>query len=492
MTYHKYFLSAALGMLGSIAATGAEIDCTPGALSNLVTDPSAATALVIKGQINAADLFFIDKEMPQLRSLDLSGATIAAYDGASLRGLRHYDAATIPASALAGSKISEIIWPEAEVTVGDMAFSSTGLTSVDIPANVSLGSGCFSACLSLTSAKIEGTNTGTYTFKGCSALESLVLPAATSVGAALAADCPALEEVTAPLATTLGDRAFEDCTALTAYDFPAALGTIGAQTFAGSGLENVNLAACTSLTSIGEWAFAKCTSLMRLELPSSAYTLGQGAFFDCNSLASVSTPSGPATIPAYAFKGASLSAEPLAIPAGVSSLGDYSLAGSGATEVVLPSTLESVGSHAMEGMTNLESIDARSLTTVPTAADDAWEGVVKPEVVLNVGPDMADQFLASPAWQTFNIKGTSITGIDGTDAAEVNISARFEGTVLLLQTQGSDMAGIEIYSPSGLLEMRASLEGDRAAIQTESFASRILIVRCLLADGSVAILKLAR
>ena len=44
------------------------------------------------------------------------------------------------------------------------------------------------------------------------------------------------------------------------------------------------------VTSIGSWAFWKCTSLTSVTIPDSVTSIGDTAFYDCSSLADVTIP----------------------------------------------------------------------------------------------------------------------------------------------------------------------------------------------------------
>ncbi|MDE7120368.1 MAG: hypothetical protein K2O10_07140, partial [Muribaculaceae bacterium] len=92
---------AALLLCGG-AASALDVNCAPGQLSAAVGAQAAtATTLAVTGAVNAADLEFVRYEMPALKSLDLSGATIASYSGAKLANGRFDSPAyTFPECAL--------------------------------------------------------------------------------------------------------------------------------------------------------------------------------------------------------------------------------------------------------------------------------------------------------------------------------------------------------------------------------------------------------
>ena len=56
-----------------------------------------------------------------------------------------------------------------------------------------------------------------------------------------------------------------------------------------------------SVTTIGQWAFVRCSSLASIDIPNSVKTIGERAFSHCTSLASVNIPNSVTTIGEGAF-----------------------------------------------------------------------------------------------------------------------------------------------------------------------------------------------
>ena len=113
----------------------------------------------------------------------------------------------------------------------------------------------------------------------------------------------------------------------------------------------------TDVTSIGDSAFSRCSSLESIEIPSSVTSIGEGAFRDCSGLTSVSLPSSVTSIGHGVFNGCSGLTGNLEIPEGVTSIGRGVFDGcSGLTSVSLPSSVTSIGSTAFSGCSSLTSI----------------------------------------------------------------------------------------------------------------------------------------
>ena len=78
--------------------------------------------------------------------------------------------------------------------------------------------------------------------------------------------------------SSIGDYAFNKCTSLTKIGIPE------------------------SVTSIGDYAFNKCTSLANIEIPDNVTSIGAWAFWHCHSITSITIPNNVDTIKECAFR----------------------------------------------------------------------------------------------------------------------------------------------------------------------------------------------
>ena len=91
--------------------------------------------------------------------------------------------------------------------------------------------------------------------------------------------------------TSIGKYAFADCSSLTSIEIPNSVTSIGEYAFEDcESLTSVIIG--NSVTSIGEGAFGDCTSLTSIEIPNSVTSIGYGAFHECPGLTSIVVDSG--------------------------------------------------------------------------------------------------------------------------------------------------------------------------------------------------------
>jgi len=92
----------------------------------------------------------------------------------------------------------------------------------------------------------------------------------------------------------IGEEAFSDCVALSTFALPQGIREIGASAFAfDTSLAAINLGELNALTHVGEMTFSACESLTSVSIPSNVIEIGSMAFASCKTLASVSfAPSG--------------------------------------------------------------------------------------------------------------------------------------------------------------------------------------------------------
>ena len=155
--------------------------------------------------------------------------------------------------------------------------------------------------------------------------------------------------------TTIGDRAFAICSSLTSITIPDGITSIGIYAFYGcSSLTSLTIP--DSITSIGGYAFQDCTSLTSITIPDGITSIGNNAFDGCSSLTGITIPDSITSIGIYAFRGCS-SLTSVTIPDGITSIGNYTFAGcSSLTSITIPDGVTSIGYNAFLRCSSLTSI----------------------------------------------------------------------------------------------------------------------------------------
>ena len=182
--------------------------------------------------------------------------------------------------------------------------------------------------------------------------------------------------------------AFASCSSLTSVTIPSSVTTIGTKAFYFcSSLTSVTIP--SSVTTIGEFAFFGCSSLTSMIIPSSVTTIRNYTFDGCSSLTSVTIGSGVITIGEFAFSGCS-SLTSVTIPSSVTIIGDSAFAScSSMTSVTIPNSVTIIGDSAFASCSSMTSVIIPD--SVTTIVDGAFSGcssltsVTIPDSVTTIG-----------------------------------------------------------------------------------------------------------
>lgn len=347
---------------------------------------------------------------------NLSSATAAEYFGASgtiggSGGCRIFygntfneivfaeGVTTIPAELCKDwTSLQTYHFPSTLTTIGDSAFSGSGLQVVDLPGTItSLGKSVFAGCQSLEQIIVrEGiTALPEKTFNFCQHVQTVQLPTTLlTIGSEAFYYTTGTANLSSDMnidssnkgfygahftsvhidegVTHISGSFFADCDKLTSVSIPSTLTYIGNEAFYSCTLLS-DIQLPSQLEYIGTHAFKYCSSLSNIEIPASVTSLGSGIFDG----AAGDTAGSCLTIRCPLPSVASQSVAPFAnsyfykvvLAEGITSVGNYALCSlNGTGELVLPSTLQTIGDYGFLYCRATSVTFPNGLTTLGTGA----------------------------------------------------------------------------------------------------------------------------
>ncbi|MDR0713948.1 MAG: leucine-rich repeat protein [Bacteroidales bacterium] len=153
------------------------------------------------------------------------------------------------------------------------------------------------------------------------------------------------------------------------------------------------------VTTVGKWAFYKCSGLTSVTIGNSVTTIGFSAFINCSGLTSVTIPNSVTTIGDYAFYGCS-GLTSVTIPNSVTTVGNYAFAYcSGLTSVTIPHLVTAIGNYAFEDC-SLTSVT--NLSAVPqNISSYVFTNIVLSGLTLKVPASSVAAYRAASVWKDF-------------------------------------------------------------------------------------------
>ena len=217
--------------------------------------------------------------------------------------------------------------------------------------------------------------------------------------------------------TTIGDTAFYRATSLTNLSIPSSVTSIGSYAFSGAGsLTDITIP--TNVSFIGEGAFENLSSLIGINVSelNPNFTSYMGVLFNDDKSNLIAFPAGKeateflipssvTTISKGAFFGAN-SLSRVVIPDNVTEISDGAFSGATSlSSIVIPSTVTTIGSYSFANTTALQSITIPENVTL--IGDNAFDSATSLANIFFQGP--APQSIGSGAFANVNEQALAIT-----------------------------------------------------------------------------------
>ena len=205
-------------------------------------------------------------------------------------------AESIGSSAFNGCRtLEEITIPDTVTAIGDSAFAGTGLTSLDIPAQVaSIGEELVYDSYYLKEINVSKDN------KNYTSVNGVLFNKEQTELIAYPSSANAASYTVPDTVRTIDSYAFRKASYLTDIIIPEGVETIGSSAF-GSVYRLKNITLPDSLTELGESAFYNCGSLVSVSIPKGLTQIAASTFTDCYSLREIELPEAVSFIGSRAF-----------------------------------------------------------------------------------------------------------------------------------------------------------------------------------------------
>lgn len=302
--------------------------------------------LKINGTINSYDIMMLRNQMPNLRELDLSDASIVANSYEYTDGYcSKENTLTMQSFTGTGTRIMKLVLPKSLTTIeagalNEFVYDLTiqeGITA--IPNNA---------------------------FENCSRLASVSLPESLETIGASAFRGAGLKEIAIPAnVRSIGNYAFAGRYSFSRYYYssPTSNSTNYWENNSGGYLQKVTIPANSRLTTIPEGAFVGNSNLRKVSILCDSITsIGQGAFAGCG-MDTIVLPPNLTALSRLAF-GYCYRLKYIAMPNSLTSIVDNAFVGcSSLDNVQFPTKLQSIGHHAFADCTRLRNVDIPGLVT---------------------------------------------------------------------------------------------------------------------------------
>lgn len=422
---NSFLIAAALCSAGAAAD---DFNVTPGGLQDILGSVSGPQ-LTLAGEIDARDLSLMRSLPEGVTSLDLSATSVKSFSSKTPEffGRTFFADNELPEYCFFASGLSKVVLPAGIVRIPQATFAGAAVTEIVIPEGV--------------------TEIGDYAFYDCKNLRSVSFPSSLKkIGRSAFANCPSLvdADLSATLLTLIPDNAFAGDASLKTMTLPASVTEIGREAFRGTAIQLLSL---DGVETLQPYALSGMHQLKAISI-NGVVKAGEGALMDNPNLITIS---GSLDNVPDLFAANCGMLDPSIVLAGAQNVGDYALANSSASELVLGSGITSLGAGVFLNLSSLDKIEAQDLRdNIPAVTADTFAGIDRPSVKLHVSDDAYEAWKADPEWGQFQVVSDIHTGVDDAVAEADDILVRLNGEVLTVVAP-EPITSLDIFSLDGRL-----------------------------------------
>lgn len=361
--------------------------------STNITDLGTITDLMIDDQVTS---------IPASKFANLQNLTTLTFKGANAEGE-------------AASKVT---------TIGMNAFKGSGITSVELPKKLtSIEAGAFADTAALTtvtfthSTNLQHIKTGAFENSGLTSLDLSPMNASTAesleVGAKAFKGNTKLANATLSTKMKTFEAEVFASTKLTTVEIGQYITTVTTNAFKGTPLATLTVNATNGnfkaeanvLYNSGKtklFLYPEGKADSEFTIPTTVTHIGENAFAASPTLTKVITNEGLTNIGDYAFDGAS-SLTGIELKNTVTQIGQYAFRGTGLTSIVLPSTMVGINTNAFAGASSLAKLDLRKASALTTVQANAFKNTALNSMVIGKSTGALTMITA----EAFNSSATS-------------------------------------------------------------------------------------
>ena len=300
-------------------------------------------------------------------------------------------------------------------------------------------------------------------------------------------NCKALANIMLPDNTTeIEDYAFADCSKLSVISIPNGVNSFGEQSFRNDiSLQRVPMP--NSLTSIGDYAFIGCNGITEITLPSNVRYIGDGIMKDCQNIARINVEAGNSYFASdNGVLYTSALNELLIFPVNYNSsvytvvdeatrIAPYAFVNANKlTDVILPSSLLTIGQDAFIGCVNLSSINVKALNP-PICDNDCFETVSKSQCELIVPRGCYSYYWVAPVWSEFSKIREFENSVNVAEVSSDVVSVFAEERNIVIKGMPIGVQ-VCIFQMNGTLVYRTQSDGNEVLYQPASMGTYLVIV----------------